>query len=106
NPAIVGVEVIAGYLTKGTRLKREKDGKNVGKIKEIQKEGKSLEFALPGDKVAISIEGGNVGRNFDEGDYLITDFSERDKQILFELFNELTESEKQLLNELKEKKKI
>ncbi|OYT41376.1 MAG: translation initiation factor IF-2, partial [Candidatus Aenigmarchaeota archaeon ex4484_224] len=34
NPAIVGVEVIAGYLTKGTRLKREKDGKNVGKIKE------------------------------------------------------------------------
>ena len=54
NPAIFGIEVKKGVLKNGVILKRE-DGKIVGKVKQVEKEGQQIQEARSGDKVAISI---------------------------------------------------
>ena len=96
HPCIVGVEILKGFLKPGTPLKRE-DGKFVGRVKEIQSEGKSVEYAKTGDKVAISMEEPVAGRTFKENDILISIISEEDRRILREVWDRLTEDEKDLL---------
>jgi translation initiation factor 5B len=83
KPAIVGVEVLAGTIKSGYRLKKE--GKEIGEIKAIQSEGASVVKAVAGDKVAISIEGATVGRQIQEGDELSTIISEETLKVLEEL---------------------
>ena len=83
NPAIVGVEVLAGTIKAGYRL--QKEGKEIGEIKTIQSDNKTLERAEIGDKVAVSIEGPTVGRHIMEGDELATVISEKDLKVLEEL---------------------
>jgi len=83
HPAIVGVEVLAGTIKNGYKLKR--NGKEIGEIKSIQSEKASLEKAVTGDKVAVSIEGPVVGRHINEGDELTTILNENDLKVLEEL---------------------
>ncbi len=83
KPAIVGVEVLEGTIKSGYKLK--KNGKEIGEIKSIQSENKTLEKAVKGDKVAISIEGPIVGRHINEGDELTTVITENDLRVLQEL---------------------
>jgi translation initiation factor 5B len=83
NPAIVGVEVLAGTIKAGFRL--QKNGREIGEIKAIQSENKSLERLETGEKAAISIEGPIVGRHIMEGDELTTVISENDLKVLEEL---------------------
>jgi translation initiation factor 5B len=83
HPAIVGVEVLAGTIKTGYKLK--KNGKEIGEIKAIQSEGASIEKAVTGDKVAISVEGPVVGRHINEGDELATVITEDDLKVLKEL---------------------
>jgi translation initiation factor 5B len=99
DPCIVGVEVIAGLLKSGVRLKRL-DGKYVGKVKEIQKEGRNVDNIRMGDKVAISMEEPTAGRTFDEGDVLVSDLSENELKVLREIYDRLSEDEKSLLDSL------
>ncbi len=99
EPAIFGVEVLKGILFKGTLLKRQ-DGKIVGKVKDIQKENISYDFAKKGEKVAISIDEAIVGRTFKENDILISALSEEDIKILEKYFDYLSEEEKEFLKEL------
>lgn len=72
HPAIVGVDVLGGMLRPKCPLMRA-DGRPVGTIRELQKEKKSVKQAKLGDELAVSIEGGVVGRNVCEGDVLYTD---------------------------------
>ncbi len=72
EPAIVGVSILGGVLKPKYPLMR-KDGKPVGRVREMQKEKKSVAEARAGEELAISIEGGVVGRNLREGDILYTD---------------------------------
>ncbi len=72
RPAIVGVDVLGGVLKPKYPLMR-KDGRSVGTIRELQKEKKSVQEARLGDELAVSIEGGVVGRNVHEGDVLYVD---------------------------------
>jgi translation initiation factor 5B len=72
QPAIVGVDVLGGVLRPKVPLIRS-DGRPIGVVREIQKEKKSVHKAKLGDELAISIEGGVVGRNLREGDVLYTD---------------------------------
>jgi translation initiation factor 5B len=72
DPAIVGIDVLGGVLRPKVPLMRS-DGKEVGTVRELQKEKQSLPEAKLGDELAISIEGGIVGRNLREGDTLFTD---------------------------------
>lgn len=99
HPAVFGVEVVRGFLKPGTLLKRN-DGKIVGKIKELQKEGKTVSEARKGNKVAVSMEDVIVGKHLFEGDKLTVALGEHDLKILREVYVKLTDSEKELLNEL------
>jgi translation initiation factor 5B len=102
KPAIVGIEVLAGCIKSGVRLVR-KDGKEVGTIKEIQKEGKSLPEARTGDKVAISMEEPTVGRQVEEGDILYAYLPESSINAwLSEFKDQLTEEELKIIEEFKQ----
>ena len=103
HPAIIGVRVLAGRIKAGTKLIKE-DGKVVGTIKSIQSEKKSLEEAMQGQEVAISIEGATVGRQIKGGDILYTDIPEGDAKKLKEM-DVLTLDEKDVLNKIIEIKR-
>jgi len=99
NPAIFGVEVQKGLLKVGVVVRRE-DGKIIGKIKEIQKEGQVIKEAKAGEKVAVSMEEPTVGRQIEEGDVLVAVLTDEDSKILKEVFDKLSESERELISEL------
>jgi translation initiation factor 5B len=83
NPAVVGVEVMAGEIKPGVRLL--KHGSEVGTIKEIQQESVTKEKAGRGDRVAVSIDGPTVGRQIKEGDELTVSITYNDLNVLEEL---------------------
>jgi translation initiation factor 5B len=102
KPAIVGIEVLAGCIKSGVRLVR-KDGKEVGTIKEIQKEGKTIPEARTGDRVAISMEEPTVGRQIEEGDILYAYLPESSINAwLSEFKDQLTEEELKVIEEFKQ----
>ncbi|MEM5866879.1 MAG: translation initiation factor IF-2, partial [Candidatus Aenigmatarchaeota archaeon] len=69
-----------------------------GRVKEIQSHGQTIQEARKGDKVAISMEEPVVGRHINEGDVLISFISEDELKILREVFNRLSEDEREMLN--------
>ncbi|MFN4133783.1 MAG: translation initiation factor IF-2, partial [Candidatus Hadarchaeales archaeon] len=81
EPAIVGVDILGGVLRPKAPLMKA-DGKRIGVVRELQKEKKPIQVARLGDELAISIEGGVVGRNMEEGDVLYTDVP-RDHVLVF-----------------------
>lgn len=97
NPAIFGVEVQKGILRSGVLLRRE-DGKIIGKVKEVQKEGQNIPEAKSGDRVAISMEEPTIGRQIKEGDVLISELTDYDLKILREMKERLNADERELLN--------
>lgn len=99
NPAVFGVEVQRGILRPGVTLAR--DGKTIDRVKGLEKEGKAAEEAKRGDKVAVSMENATVGRHINEGDVLRAVIPKRDFPILKDIFNKLTEDEKELIRESK-----
>jgi translation initiation factor 5B len=98
NPAIFGVEVKRGVLKPGVKMKRE-DGRVIGKIKEIQKEGNNIPEAKTGDKVAISMDEPTIGRQIEEGDNLFVVLTNEDLITLKEVWDRLSEDEKELIKE-------
>lgn len=76
NPAIFGVEVIAGKLRSGLNI-IDNDNKKVGRIKNIQSENKSVDEAKQGEQVAISVPGINFERRMKNINYLYSDISEK-----------------------------
>ncbi|MBI2583304.1 MAG: translation initiation factor IF-2 [Candidatus Aenigmarchaeota archaeon] len=103
HPAIVGCE-IKGILKPGCSLLKEGRG-IVGTVKQMQKEGKNVEDAKSGDKVAVSIEGPTVGRQIEEGDVLYTDISSEDYKKLREYEELLTKDEADILEIVAEMKR-
>jgi len=81
KPAVVGVRVLAGRVRPGQALMRD-DGREIGRIKSIQSEGKSLPEARTGQEVAISIDGVTVGRQIEPGDVLFNVIPEADARAL------------------------
>ena len=98
DPAIFGVEVLRGHLKTGVLMKR-KDGKKIGRIKEIQKEGKNASEAKRGEKIAVSMGDVTIGRNLNANDVITSVLSDHDKKILREILDRLNEDEKELLKE-------
>lgn len=98
NPAVFGVEVVRGFLKSGVLLKRGE--KIIGRVKEMQREGKTINDAKKGDRIAVSIEDVTIGRHIFEGDKLVSALSDYDIRTLKEIYDKLTESEKELLSEL------
>ncbi|MFH1307063.1 MAG: translation initiation factor IF-2 [Candidatus Micrarchaeota archaeon] len=100
KPAIFGVEVKAGKLKPKTPVMLS-NGEIIGSIKTIQLDGKSVEEANAGDKVAISISGPYCGKTFKAGDFLYTFINKQQSQILQTKCSQvLNEGEMELLDEI------
>jgi translation initiation factor 5B len=100
KPAIIGIEVITGNLSSGIEIMNEK-GKRIGKIKEMQDQGKTIKLASSGMKVAVSIEGAVVGRTIKEGEIFYSDMNETNFKTLVSKFKqELTNEDKIMLDEI------
>jgi len=106
NPLIVGCEV-SGVLKPGYNVfKIEKNEiKSVGEIKQIQKEGRDIDEAKSGDRVAVSILGPTIGRQLNEGDTVYSDIPSKDYKELKKHSNFLTETERKILEEIFQIKK-
>ncbi len=96
SPAVFGVEVINGILKQGIYVKRS-DGKTIGRIKEIQKDGKAIPEANKGDKVAVSMDEPTVGRHVFEGDKLVSVIGDEDMKVLKKFYSQLSSGEQELL---------
>jgi len=103
HPAVIGVRILAGRIKDGMQLMRE-DGKVIGTIRGIQSENKSIEEAVQGQEVAISIEGVTVGRQIKGDDILYTSIPESDAKKLKEM-DALNIDEKDILNRIIEIKR-
>lgn len=103
NPAIVGCEIQGGILKPGYKLMKE--DRHIGEIKQIQIEGKNVDEAKIGDKVAVSIVGPTVGRQIGESDVLYTDVSSNDYKKLTKHAKLMQEHEKHVLEEIAEIKR-
>lgn len=96
QPAIVGVEILEGVLKVNTSLSLE-DKRDIGKVKQIQKEGKNVDQIKTGDKAAISMDEPTVGRQVNEGDVLISVITSHNARVLLEVWDKLQDDEKTLL---------
>ncbi|HZX44513.1 MAG TPA: translation initiation factor IF-2 [Candidatus Nanoarchaeia archaeon] len=99
NPAVVGVDVLAGTLKVGTPLMKE-DGKEITEVKSIQQEQESISKAEKGKQVAVSMEGVTVGRQINEGETLYSSIPEDQFRKLKELKKHLSDEDKEILKEI------
>lgn len=100
KPAVFGIEVQEGKLRKGIRLMNA-SGADLGEIKGIQNEGKGIEEAASGLKVAISSDDIVLGKDVREGDILYTAMGKGQVFKWEEKGESLGESEKLVLEEIK-----
>ena len=100
NPAIFGVEVLAGRIEpKYSMLKN--DGEYLGEIFQIQDGGETISCANIRMKVAISMKDPIFNRHFNEGDLLYVAVPEKHvKELLTKFKRELSLDEIQTLEEL------
>ncbi len=105
NPAIFGVEVIAGKVRPKTNVMNSQ-GKSSGTIQTIEDQGKKLEELNKNEQAALSVSGLTIGRHADGGDFLFSDLNEEQFRLLKnEAKKFLTSSEIQILKEIAEIKR-
>ncbi len=100
DPAVVGVEVLSGTLTRNvTVIDFEGDQeRNVGVLKGIQDGGEDVDAARAGDRVSVAIDGPTVGRQIEEGDELWVQLPESHAKVLEqELEDEIPPDERDAL---------
>ena len=108
NPAVVGVEVLAGTLKRNSHVVKWEGGETtrVGQLKSLQDEGEDIDEARAGDRVAASIDGPTVGRQVEEGDELWAELPEKHAKILEQEVNdELPADEREALSMYLEKQR-
>ena len=101
NPAVVGVDVLAGNLKVATPLMK-KDGKAITEVKSMQHDQENVETAERGKQVAVSLPKVTVGRQINENGILYSAIPEEDFRKLKGLKKHLSEEEKQILKEIAE----
>ncbi len=100
DPAIFGVEILAGTLRPKSRI-MDSSGKELGILMQIQDKGKNLDAAKKGEKVAISINGPTLGRQIKENDILYTSpRSHEVKTIKQRFLSSLSQDELEALEEI------
>lgn len=100
NPAIVGVDIMAGKLRSGSQVM--KNGQTISVVKGIQNEKENVHEAAEGKQVAVSLTNVTVGRQINENDYLYTYIPEPDFRRLKELKKHLKKSELAVMKEIAE----
>ncbi|WP_456472148.1 translation initiation factor IF-2 [Methanocaldococcus sp.] len=103
NPAICGVEVLAGTLRVGAPLMRE-DGMILGTVREIKDRGENVKEAKAGKAVSIAIEGKcTLKRHVDENDIMYVAVPENHVRELYHKYRDrLREDEVEALLEYME----
>ncbi len=101
NPAIVGVDVLAGTLKVGTPLMK-KDGNTITEAKSIQQEQENMEKAEKGKQVAVSLPNVTIGRQLHEENILYSAIPEEHFRKLKEFKKYLTHEEITILKEIAE----
>ena len=104
NPAVVGVEVLAGRIRAGEPAMNA-SGKRLSVIREIQEEQKPISVAEAGKRVAVALEHVMVGRQVHEGDVLYTDIPEEHFRTMKKLKHYVTGGDALLLKEIAEVKR-
>jgi translation initiation factor 5B len=99
DPAVFGIEVLAGKLKPKSRLMNS-EGVELGTLEQIQDNGKSIPEATKGMQVAISVKGPTLGRQVREGDSIYTFPTARDVRVLKELSASLSEDDQEALDEI------
>ncbi len=100
DPAVFGVEIIAGRLRPKVRLMNA-EGVELGTVEQVQDQGKALSEARQGDKVAISVDGPTLGRQVKENDTIYTmPRSHEAKALRTKLAGSLTPEERAVLDEI------
>ncbi len=100
NPAIFGIEVLAGRVKQKVRVMNA-EGKEVGTIHQIQSQGQSVQEAVKGEQVAISMREPTIGRQVKEGEILYTLPSSEEARLLSTKFRDkLSEEEQGVLEEI------
>mgnify|MGYP001614301735 CR=1 FL=1 len=103
GPAIVGVEVLGGTLKQGINLFR--GNSVISKVKELQLEGKNVNEAEKGKKLAVSLPDAVFGRNLLDRDILYSEITENDFRELKKLKDYLSQDEIEVLKEISEIKR-
>lgn len=98
NPAIVGMDILAGKVKTGYPLM--KDGKAITYIKSMKDDKDNVNEAKSGTQLAIALDGVTVGRQINEEDILYTIISESDFRKLKELKSHLSKDEIETLKEI------
>ncbi|GAI76555.1 unnamed protein product [marine sediment metagenome] len=104
NPAIVGVDVLAGKLKVGIPLMNS-EGKEITKVKQIQEEKETIEEAESGKQVAVSLPGVTVGRQINGDDILYSSIPEEHFKKLKDLKEFLSKEEIEVIKEIAEIKR-
>ena len=100
DPAVFGVEVLAGLLKPKVRL-MSSDGRELGMVEQIQENGKAVAEVKQGDKVAISVDGPTLGRQVKEEDTIYTlPRSHEARMLRTKFLGSLTEDEVKALEEI------
>jgi translation initiation factor 5B len=100
KPAVFGIEVLEGKLRKGSSL-MDKDGNALGEIKGIQMDGKPVEEAEEGAKVALSSDQITLNKDVKEKDVLYVAMHKSQIFSWDEKKGSLSEKEQKLLDEIK-----
>lgn len=85
KPAIAGVEIMSGIIEKGVTLINDK-GHVVGRVESMEDNGENLPKVSRGSQVAMAIGDAVFEKDFEEGDVLYVDMSEKN---FFAINNEL-----------------
>jgi len=99
NPAIFGVRIEGGKLIAGLPL-IDNEGKKIAKVKNIQSENKSVEEAVEGMEVAISLPGTNFERQLEKREFLYSDINESQFKKFKKNKDLLSEKEIKILSEI------
>jgi len=85
DPAIFGVEVLAGRLRSHVQM-MDGDGRDIGEILQVQSAGSPVQEVRAGEQVAVSVRGPTVGRQVKEGDILYTSPGSEEARTLLERY--------------------
>jgi translation initiation factor 5B len=100
DPAVFGVEILAGKLRPKVRL-MDSVGRELGMLEQIQDKGKPISGAKLGDKVAVSVNGPTLGRSIKENDTLYTQPRSHEVKLLRSKFiSALSEDDLKALEEI------
>ena len=99
NPAVVGVDILAGTLATDTPLMKA-DGKEFTRAKGIQADQENIPTADRGKQVAVSLSGVVVGRQIQEGEVLYSSITEDEFRKLKQLKKYLSKDQIDVLKEI------